>query len=247
MNFIKTLINTPNGVVLTSTWLKRQGFSKDLLKVYRKNGSIFSIARGAFLKVNDVPTIEGAIYALQRDGYDLHVGGRSALSRYHNIWQYLRKYKTVELYPTTKKTLPQWFKSVFHNDYEFLNAHFLLTDDGIEKQSTGYGFDIDVSCQERAFLELLYGCPERTSVQEAYELLELMPSMRPKLLQKLLENCSSIKVKRLFLYLVSVLKPDWADRIDVSQINLGTSVYKIEADGQYNKKFQIIIKEVKNV
>ena len=57
MNLVKILINTPSGIVLTSKWLKQQGISKDLLKVYRKNGLIKSIARGAFIKAYDIPPI----------------------------------------------------------------------------------------------------------------------------------------------------------------------------------------------
>ena len=73
-----------------------------------------------------------------------------------------------------------------------------------------------------------------------------MVTIRPKLLQNLLENCTSIKVKRLFLYLASNLENDWYKKLDLSKIGLGTSTYKISENGKYIKEFNIVVDEVKN-
>lgn len=245
MNFFKILINIPNGVVLTSKWLKQQGISTNLLKVYRRNQSIYSISRGAYVKINDIPTMEGAIFALQQDDVNIHIGGRSALSGYHNIWHYLRKKQKYTLFSSKKNILPQWFKTAFLNDYTYCNYIFLHTDLGIELRDTGLGFKILTSCPERAFLELLYSCPEDLSVQEAYEILELLPTLRPKILQDLLTNCSSVKVKRLFLYLSSKVNHIWNEALDLKKIDLGTSVYTINDKGKYVKEFNIVVNEVK--
>lgn len=245
MNFIKILINIPNGVVLTSKWLKQKGISTNLLKIYRKNHSIYSISRGAYVKINDIPTMEGAIFALQQDEVNIHIGGQSALSRYHNVWHYLRKKQKCTLFSTKKSILPQWFKTAFLNEYTYCNYLFLPTDMGIEHRDTGLGFKILVSSPERAFLELLYSCPDDLSVQEAYEVLELLPTLRPQILQDLLNNCASIKVKRLFIYLSSKINHTWYEALDLKKIDLGTSVYKIDDNGKYVKEFNIIVNEVK--
>ena len=246
MNLVKILINTPSGIVLTSKWLKQQGISKDLLKVYRKNGLIKSIARGAFIKAYDIPPIEGAIYALQRDGFSVYIGGTSSLRQYHNIWQYLRQKEKTTLFSTKRETLPQWFRSAFADDYIYCSTALFNTSDGFQSFANGLGYSVKGSCIERAYLELLYMCPEYISVQEAYEILELMVTIKPKLLQNLLENCTSIKVKRLFLYLASNLENDWYKKLDLSKIGLGTSTYKISKNGKYIKEFNIVVDEVKN-
>ncbi|MCQ2914015.1 MAG: type IV toxin-antitoxin system AbiEi family antitoxin [Alphaproteobacteria bacterium] len=244
MNFVKILMNTPNGVVLTSKWLKQQGISKDLLKVYRKNGLIQSIHRGAFIKAGDIPTIEGAIYALRQEGLSVYIGGATALMKYHNTWQYLRKNQKSTLFSIKKEKIPQWFKSFFANDYTYIPTT-ILNDDGFQQTPQELGFVIPFSTQERAFIELLQTCPENISVQEAYEILETLVTLRPKLLQNLLEQCASIKVKRLFLYLSSIANHEWYKKIDVSKFDLGTSVYKINNHGKYVKEFNIVVDEVK--
>lgn len=50
--------------------------------------------------------------------------------------------------------------------------------------------------------------PQKTSTIEAYQILELLPTLRPGLLMELLTQCKSIKVKRLFLYPASKTKHD---------------------------------------
>jgi hypothetical protein len=44
------------------------------------------------------------------------------------------------------------------------------------------------------------------SLVECYELIESQNNLRPDLLQKLLEQCTSVEVKRLFLYLAEKAK-----------------------------------------
>ncbi len=63
------------------------------------------------------------------------------------------------------------------------------------------GFALNSSTPERAILELLYLAPQRFDLVEAFQILEGLRTLRPKLMQSLLEDCNSIKVARLFLYM----------------------------------------------
>jgi len=58
---------------------------------------------------------------------------------------------------------------------------------------------------------------------ECYQILEGLANLRPKLLQELLENCNSIKVKRMFLYMAFKANHQWFDFVDQSKIELGTA------------------------
>jgi hypothetical protein len=57
------------------------------------------------------------------------------------------------------------------------------------------GFSIKVSSPARAIMKCLYLAPENFHLIECYELMENLNDLRPKLVQELLETCTSIKVK----------------------------------------------------
>ncbi len=84
------------------------------------------------------------------------------------------------------------------------------------------GFSVRVSTPERAFLELLHS-KDRSTV-EAYQILELLPVMRPALLTELLAQCSSVRVKRLFLYSAKRLDYPWFAKIEWASVDLGAGV-----------------------
>lgn len=50
-------------------------------------------------------------------------------------------------------------------------------------------------------MEMLYLVPKVHSFEEADLIMESLSTLRGDLLQKLLEKCNSVKVKRMFLYL----------------------------------------------
>jgi len=51
------------------------------------------------------------------------------------------------------------------------------------------------------FMEMLYLVPQKQTLNESSLIMENLVSLRPKIVQALLENCNSIKVKRLFMLL----------------------------------------------
>ena len=70
-----------------------------------------------------------------------------------------------------------------------------------------------ISGSGRAMMECLALCPDDFSLMEAYEL---------KQVQELLEECKSIKVKRLFLYFAERVGHSWFKRIDQTKIDIGS-------------------------
>lgn len=57
-----------------------------------------------------------------------------------------------------------------------------------------------VSSRERAILECLFEPKKLFDLVETYQILESLQTLRPDVMQKLLVNYNSVKVKRLFLY-----------------------------------------------
>lgn len=74
------LQSQPQGVVFTSSWMVKNGYSLDLQRQYKKSNWFKSIGAGAMVRTGDQLTIEGAVYSLQKQlGLRVHIGGKSAL------------------------------------------------------------------------------------------------------------------------------------------------------------------------
>ena len=71
--------------------------------------------------------------------------------------------------------------------------------------------------------------------------MEGLTNLRPKLVQKLLQECNSIKVKRLFLYLSEKANHTWLQFIDPSFVDIGNGNRRITEGGTYISKYQITI------
>ena len=94
---------------------------------------------------------------------------------------------------------------------------------------------------ERAVLEVIYDIPDQQSLDEAHYLIEGLTSLRPSLLQPLLEGCRSVKVKRLFLYMAEVHNHAWLRHINESGIDLGSGKREIVKGGKLNEKYNIVV------
>jgi tRNA-binding EMAP/Myf-like protein len=57
----------------------------------------------------------------------------------------------------------------------------------------------------------------------------------------LLENCNSIKVKRLFLFLAESYQHPWLKKINRAKIDLGQGKRVIVKGGKLDSKYQITV------
>ncbi len=102
-------------------------------------------------------------------------------------------------------------------------------------------FLLKVSARERAILESLYLAPTRMGLMECYQIMESLHSLRPDVVQAMLESCTSIKVKRLFLCYAEKLRHPWLANLDVNKITLGTGPRLLEKGEAFDAKYQISI------
>lgn len=71
--------------------------------------------------------------------------------------------------------------------------------------------------------------------------MEGLNNLRPVSVQKLLQNCTSVKVKRLFLYMAEKAGHEWFSFLDTDKIDLGHGKRMITRGGSLNVKYQITI------
>lgn len=240
---INQLLSTiPQGTVLLTSWLVEQGYSLDLQKRYRKSQWLESIGTGAMMRSGDKIDYYSAIYALQKQaGLSIHPGGRTALSLLGKA-QYLELSSVrAVLFAGEREQLPVWFQN---HDWsvkiDYYSTSFLPKDLGLEDLEIK-NFSIKVSCATRAMMECLYLAPTEQDLQECFELMESLNNLRPKIVQQLLEQCSSIKVKRLFLYFADKAEHTWVKHLDLQKIDIGKGKRSLVKNGTYVAKYQITV------
>lgn len=232
----------PSGVVLQSFWLAQQGYSKDLQKHYRKARWLQSIGKGALIRTGDQVGYHGGVYALQQQsGLSVHPGGRTALSLLGKAHYLELSADRVVLFGNRGEKLPTWFKNhdwgVKINYYE---TFFLPPDLGLTEVELK-NFFIKVSGAARALMECLYLAPQKQELMECFELMEGLNNLPPKQVQALLENCRSVKVKRLFLYMAEKADHSWFKHLDVTNIYLGKGKRSIVKNGVLVDKYGITV------
>lgn len=239
------LKNMPKGVVLTTSWLTEQNVSSQLMSEYVKSRWFDYIAKGAYIRSGDKVDVNGGIYALQSQlGLSFHVGAATALA-YQNISHFVRVNNEVLLFGAKEETLPAWFEKYFSN-YKVFKTIFLPKNTGLVDYDTG-NFSIKISSPERAILEALYLCPDRASLKETYQLIELLVNLRPGPMQELLVKCNSVKVKRLFLFMAEKINHDWLEYLEIDKIDIGKGKRVISKNGKLDKKYNIVIESLEEI
>ncbi len=71
--------------------------------------------------------------------------------------------------------------------------------------------------------------------------MEGLATLRPDLAQRLLEQCRSVKAKRLFLYLAEQSNHSWFDKLEKAGINLGKGKRVVVKGGRLDTKYNITV------
>ena len=100
-----------------------------------------------------------------------------------------------------------------------------------------------MSAPERAILELLDEVPQRETFHQADMLMEGLRNLSPRRLLKLLADCRSVKVKRLFLWFAERHNHAWLKKLDRSGIDLGQGKRMLVRGGKLDPKYNITVPE----
>jgi hypothetical protein len=239
----------PSGTVGTLNWLDKHGVYQQLAHEYTKGSWLEKIGRGAYTKAGEKVEWPGGIYAIQTQlGLPVHVGGKSALQlKGFEHFVTTTKGSYLHLFSDTPDRLPSWFarhrwdRRISYKALRLFPHNHKL---GITQHSFGT-FEIMISTPERAIMEVLHLIPKEQGFEEARLLMEGLIGLRPKLVQTLLEQCRSVKVKRLFLYLAEHCNHAWLKKLDRTKINLGSGKRVIIKGGKLDPKYQITVERDK--
>ncbi|HEY9168496.1 MAG TPA: type IV toxin-antitoxin system AbiEi family antitoxin [Lutibacter sp.] len=235
------LQDIPQGVVVLASWLHAKGYSYELQRRYKESQWLESIGNGALKRKGDTIDVYGALYAMQQAAKNVHIGGPTSL-QLQGFSHYIKMGdKKVYLFSEKKFNIPKWFKQYVWREIPIMMKRNLLPPNLGLVDFQHQKFSIKISSPARAILECLEMSPAQFDLVEASQIMEGLNTLKPNDVQLLLEQCTSIKVKRLFLFLAEKSGHSWFNYLKLERINLGAGKRKIVENGVYNAKYQITV------
>jgi len=236
------LLSAPLGAVLTSAWLKRQGISANLSKYYVRAGWLHRVGNGAFSIQNESPGWLGAVAGLQQRTPAFHPGGQTALELAGLAHFLSGGGGPLYLFGRPGDRLPAWFRGIpCARRVRHVATNILPDKIGLREHLEG-NLSVMVSTPERAALEFLHHpAIDEAGYEHANLVFEGLGTLRPALVQSLLESCASVKVKRLFLHLAEKHAHAWLKQLKPRKISLGSGKRTLVAGGRFDKKYQITV------
>ncbi len=238
----------PQGTVAVSRWLEGQGAYQQLLHEYEKSGWVERIGQGAYIRAGDTVEWSGGLYALQEQmKLPVHAGAKTALQMQgYAHFLPLGQGGTVTLFGNPGTRLPAWFSRYDWKARLRYVTTRLFADDpdaGLTTKTLGT-WAVTLSAPERAMMEVLHLVPGKETFEEASLLMESLTTLRPRLVQSLLEQCRSVKVKRLFMFLAESHNHAWVKKLDLSQVNFGKGKRMIVRGGRFDAKYRITVPDM---
>lgn len=235
----------PRGTVATNPWLESHGVSSDLARWYVRAGWLTRVGPGAYAQAGDTIDWPGGLLALQDQlGMTVHAGAKSALElqgRAHYVPLGARK--RVVLISDVPETLPTWFRTrpwdaqIKHHSLKL----FEHTPPESLRQIDFGGFKITASSPERAIMEEIRLVRTNDDIEHSIQLLENLVTLRPNIIQRLLEACTSIKVKRLFLWGAERIGHTWFELLTPESVDLGAGKRQMYKGGAFDAKYRITV------
>lgn len=257
---LKKLVETvPHGFFVDSKWLTAQGISRQLVTKYLKSSWLERAAHGLYRRpvrtvadnAVELPEWEMLVLSMQHlMGYAVHVGGSTALRRRgHGHYVSMDSRERVFLYGAH---LPGWINSVQTNaGFELRNCklfskHDISLDEGALPKDGPHAeppwrWSLNMSSPERAILEALKELPEVESFHSIDVMFQGLVNLRPRRVTELLEACTNIQVKRLFLVYADRHDHAWRKHIDDKAFNLGSGDRSLAKGGKLHPKYRITI------
>jgi hypothetical protein len=260
----------PEGLLVDSSWLSARGYSSSLRSQYVAAGWLDQPARRVYRRPRGTLSWEQVVISLQTVlGLPFIVGGRTALEL-QGFGHYLSaSVREVHLYGP--KALPSWTKELpVAVRFRYHNSERLFSNDPSTRGLTSLAWDINagtatsnntlhgsvkqlpwghwewpltVSTPERAILEMIEELPKRESFHQVDKMMEGLSTLSPRRLSKLLHDCKSVKVKRLFFFFAMRQHHRWLLQLKPEDYDLGSGKRMLEPGGKLDPRFQITVPE----
>ena len=247
-----------------SAWLQGQGLTRSSIRDYVNRGWLERIGPRVYRRPSQLTKAslrwDVVVLSLQQVMHKpLHVGGRTAveLSGYAH---YVEAGDTSRVY-LYGSGLPSWLaKLPISSQFETRSLGlFANSNSGVEakrydmrsskasgslkdaESTSPWEWSLTMSAPERAILEMMDELPHHESFQQVDVIMEGLANLRPQLLGKLLRECRSVKVKRLFLWYAERHGHAWFKHLDLSAVDLGKGKRQLVPQGHFDSRYQITL------
>jgi hypothetical protein len=258
----------PEGVLVDAAWLGRHGYSRQLLNHYVGAGWLEQPARGVYRRPRGSVDWQQAVFSLQTFlDYQLAVGGRAALELQGYAHYLPQKLRSVSLYGSDPP--PGWLRHLrlgavrfeYRNDQTLFEKNAVASefkklfsskdthkkeslDVSLTKMPVGHwDWALILSTPERALLELLDELPNHETFHQVDMLMQGMANLSPRRLTALLNDCKSVKVKRLFFYFADRHAHAWLKPLKNEKFDLGKGKRMLVRNGKLDPTYQITVPE----
>ncbi len=248
------LQNLAEGLLVDSKWMESNGYSRALRKQYVDAGWLDQPARGVFHRPRGRLKWEQVVTSMQTLlDYPISVGGRTAIELQGYAHYVSPALQEIYLYVDGK--LPGWVSKLpIDQEFKLRNRSRLLPKiepellenkgsnrPGGLRQIEQEGLPLILSAPERAIIEMLDEIPQHETFHHLDVTMEGLVNLRPKVMQFLLEQTKSIKVKRLFFFFADRHDHQWLSKISRDQINLGAGKRVLVHGGTLDPEYQITV------
>jgi hypothetical protein len=239
------VLGKKNGLFF-SDWLKKKGYSDQLIRKYRQSGWLSSLDKGVMYRTGDKLSaiVSLACYNEQLEK-EVRIAAHSALELF-GFNHYVPMGKPILMVACSCSIVPKWMlKDRFDRTFKVFSTKTIeipqTSNINIE------GVNLLVSSPEQAFMECLLLAKDQYNYMDLYYIMKQLTSLRADVVQILLENIKNQRVKRIFLYMAEKAGHYWFDMLDINKINIGTSKLQLVKNGIYVNKYKITIpKEFKD-
>ena len=259
----RMLLSLPEGFLADSAWLQAQGLTRSSIRDYVDRGWLERIASRVYRRPSQLNKAslrwDVVVLSLQQIMHKpLHVGGRTAveLSGYAHYVEADTPH--VYLYGSG---LPSWLAKLplaakfetrslglFANSnigvevrrYDLRSGGTSASSKGTESRSP-WEWSLTTSAPERAILEMMDELPHGESFHQVDVVMEGLVNLRPQLVEKLLQECKSVKVKRLFFWYADRHAHAWFKRLNQSSVDLGKGKRQLVRKGHFDTRYQITL------
>ena len=254
---------------MDAAWLDRNGYSRSLRNHYVSAGWLEQPSHRVYRRPQGVLGWEAVVISLQTLlDLPLIVGGRTALQLQGFSHYLAESVREVHLYGPTP--IPTWLEKLpLDVTFRHHNNERLFRNDPVSRGVTSMNWNLEenrgwstdslngfrqitwgpwewpltLSTPERALLELLDELPKHESFDHADKLIEGMSNLSPRRLAKLLADCRSVKVKRLFFFFADRHLHAWRSRLDPKDFDLGSGNRALVKGGKLDPTYRITVPE----
>jgi hypothetical protein len=260
----RLLLSLPEGFLADSPWLQAQGLSRSSIRDYVDRGWLERIGPRVYRRPSQSTKAslrwEVAVLSLQQImNKPIHVGGRTAVelsgyAHYLEAGDRPRVYLYGLDFPSWLARLPTTAQFETRSSRLFANSNT-----GVEvrrydlrsgeasgspkdpESMSPWEWSLTMSVPERAILEMMDELPHHESFHQVDVVMEGLANLGPQLVGKLLRECKSVKVKRLFLWYADRHGHAWSKHLDRSSVDLGKGKRQLVPQGHFDSRYQITL------